>query len=160
MREIKIERLGVILILLFSYIMYGVNFILGSFDSLTNISMFNIMKIMYFSGVCFLLLEMILKMQYNHNFFYAKAIGTYILVFSIPTFFYLYTNIIGRNFLLVNILCTVVSVIVTQYFSCKILLEEAKVSNKGKMLSILSILALGFVMFYFSYNPLNTPLFI
>ena len=51
------------------------------------------------------------------------------------------------------------SALICQSFSCKILLDEQNMTVKGKLISIMSIVILGIMLVYFSYNPLNTPIF-
>jgi len=163
MKLIKMERIGTILIVLFTLVLSNLylstNVDLFRMISANNTSIMEQMKVIYFSLLFFILIEMIFKIQYNDNFFYAKAISSYILVLSVPMFFYTFENMFGGMNNVIYILLISLSAILCQSFSCKILLDEQVGTLKVKLISILSIFILGAVLVYFSYNPLSTPIF-
>ena len=163
MKLIKVERFGIIFITLFVFLLSNLYF-LTEFDFFKficagNNSMLEQMKVVYFSYMFFMIIEMICKIQYNDNFFLAKAISTYILVFSIPMFFYTFKNMFGVMNTIFYFILVLICVGISQSFSYKILLDEQNVKVKVKLISIMSIILLGIILVYFSYNPLNTPIF-
>ncbi len=163
MKLIKVERFGVVFITLFVFVLSNLYFI-TEFDFLKLIcagknSVLEQMKVIYFSIVLFMFLEMVFKIQYNDNFFVAKAFSLYFLVFSVPMFFYLFKNMLGTMNIILYFILVLFSVVVSQSFSYKILIDEQNDNIKIKLTSILSIILLGIILVYFSYNPLNTPIF-
>ena len=164
MKLIKIERMGTILIVVFTLILSNLylstNMSLFRVISAGNASVIEQMKVMYFSLLLFIIIEMLFKIQYNNNFFYAKAISLYILVFSLPMFFYTFKNMFGIMNIFTYITLIFLCALLCQSFSCKILLDEGNNSLKRKIISLVSILLLGIILVYFSYNPLSTPIFI
>ncbi|RGD75627.1 DUF6512 family protein [Anaerofustis stercorihominis] len=163
MKLIKMERIGTILIVLFTLILSNLYLStdMGLFRMVgaNNASVMEQMKVIYFSLIFFIIIEMLFKVQYNDNFFYAKAISSYILVFSVPMLFYTFKNMFGVMNMFMYILLIFLAALLCQSFSCKILLDEQIGTLKGKLISILSILLLGIILVYFSYNPLSTPIF-
>lgn len=163
MKLVKMERLGTVLIVLFTFILSNLylstNWGFFRTISASNSSIMEQMKVIYFSLVFFIVIEMLFKLQYNDNFFFAKAISSYILVLILPMLFYTFKNMFGGMNIYIYAVLVFLSALICQSFSCKILLDEQNMTVKGKLISIMSIVILGIMLVYFSYNPLNTPIF-
>lgn len=88
-----------------------------------------------------------------NNFLFAKAVGVYLMPILIVVFFYSYKAILGHNLLVIDISIFILSVIIGQILSYKImsLPEFAGKFNKISFLAI-TILLLAFVVFTF-YPP-------
>lgn len=83
------------------------------------------------------------------NYILAKAISIYIGVLLIISIFYTYTGIIGSNFLILDLLTFIISVILSNLFSYY-LIKENKFQGKYSQiigLSMIFILSLAFVAF-------------
>lgn len=163
MKLIRIERIGILLIIIFTFLLSNL-YILTDFSPFKIIcagsnSIMEQMKVFYFSVFVFMIIEMFFKIQYNNNFFMAKAISVYFFVFSVPMLFYLIKNMFGIMNIIIYVFIIIISATMCQFFSYKILLDEEYDGIKFKLLSIFSLLLLGSLLVYFSLNPLGTPIF-
>lgn len=164
MRTIKVERIGIIVIFLLSVLLHFAYTYTG-FDFFriiapVNESVWEHMKMMYFAGVIYIFIEMLFSLAMNNSFFLAKLAAEYVITFTTPMLYYTYSSFIGKSIMWIDILIAFIAVVVAQYVSYKIILNDYKINAFIKILSIALIGFLGAVLVYFSLNPLNTPMFI
>lgn len=102
--------------------------------------------------------------QYNFikndakNIAFAKFIASLIIIGFIIVFFYSYTAILGDDLLFLDILSFILSIILAQLVSYKIL--TMKRFNKAiSILSLIGLIILGVVFILFTYFPPHLPLF-
>lgn len=85
--------------------------------------------------------------------FVAQAATMLAMILLIPALFYGYTSIVGKNFLITDILCFIVSVCGGMWVF-NIIAEHSIGSSMALcILSIATIIAIMFCYFTFSYNP-------
>lgn len=163
MRTFKIERNGVFVIFFISIILQLLSIITksGPFKVISplNASMWEHMKMMFFAGFIFMIIEIFLKVSENKNFFIAKFISLITLTLSVPMLYYTYSNFIGKSVPIINIIIDLLCATVSQYISYKILNKSETVPIARQIASICAIILNVFILVYFSFNPLNTQIF-
>ncbi len=164
MKVKRIEKLGIIFIFIMACILHSA-YTLTDISWLkafcpVNESVWEHMKMMYFSGLIFIFIEIALGFHTNKNFFVAKAFSQYILAFCVPMLFYTYTNLLGSHNLIFDISISGIGAIFSQWVSFKILLNKKICPKWTSLLSITLILILGGLFVIFSYVPPTTPIFI
>lgn len=126
--------------------------------SAVNESVWEHLKLGYFPLVIFTLIEYnFIKMDVE-NIALAKFLASLIIVFFIIVFFYIYTGILGDHLLFLDILAFILSVILAQSVSFKILTAK----DFGKTVSLISLagfIILGILFIIFTYIPPHLPLF-
>jgi len=151
------ELAGMILIIIvgsmlhFTFEWSGNQPIVGVFSAV-NESVWEHLKIAFWPTLVYAIFEYRYLNKRTNNFFSAKAIGIYAIMFIIPTIFYSYTLFTKEN-LIIDILSFIFAIIVGQLISYK-LLTFKKLSKSLELVSLVAlvILALAFVVFTF-YPP-------
>ena len=163
MRTFKIERIGIFAIISISIILRLISIITTSgafkFISPLNESLWEHMKVMFFSGFIFMIIEIFLKVSENKNFFIAKFFSLISLTFSIPMLYYTYSSFIGKSVPFINLIIDICAATISQYVSYKILNRSEAVPLINQVASICAIFLNVFILVYFSFNPLNTQIF-
>ena len=141
----------------FIYEWSGQNFILGFFFPV-NESTWEHMKLCFFPMLVYsVFMDKRLKVDYpclTSSLLSGVLLGT----FLIPIFFYTYSGILGRNFVLVDIFIFLISVIIAFYAVFKLTLSCRMVSCTTRL--ILLVLAMIVYFFIFTYFPPDIGLFI
>ena len=141
----------------FIYEWSGQNFILGFFFPV-NESTWEHMKLCFFPMLVYsIFMDKKLKDSYpcvTSSLLSGVLLGT----FLIPAFFYTYSGILGRNFVLVDIFIFLISVIIAFYAVFKLTLSCRMVSCTTWL--ILLVLAMIVYFFIFTYFPPGIGLFI
>ena len=75
------------------------------------------------------------------------------------TTFYTYTGILGTNFLIIDILIFILSIILGEYITYKILTIESQSTKLSKILALLIILFFLICFIVFTFNAPNVNLF-
>ena len=125
--------------------------IVGVFSAV-NESVWEHLKIAFWPALLFLIFEYRYVYKKSNNFFFAKTLGIYSKMITIPVIFYSYTIFFEEN-LIIDIGSFVLAIIIGQLVSYRLLIDK----KKGKIFELISlvalvILALAFVVFTF-YPP-------
>lgn len=159
---LKLEKWGIIIIfLLFTalHMLYDVTGIkLFTPISAVSESVWEHLKIGFFAGFIYAVFEYFTLLKYNKNFFFAKTVALIGLIAFIVVTFYGYTMILGRNYLIVDILIAFLSGVFSQFISYSILSSDKDMS-KYNLVSILILGALVFIFVIFTYYPPNMKIF-
>lgn len=122
---------------------------LGVLFGAVNESVWEHIKIFAMPYVVWSIIELAFSIPYFRQFVVAKVMGLYLLSGLIINFFYLYTTILGRSVLVIDILSVFVWIAIAHFFSYK-------VTTSGKDLRHLFPLCLGllflFAVMYFSFT--------
>lgn len=136
-------------ILHFTYQWSDKNLIVGSFSAV-NESTWEHLKLLFFPMLITTIIGYFYLRKNIPNFLCAKAIGIITAIVSTIVIFYTYTGILGTNFAFLNILTFIISAILGEYISYKIMLSDIYCNNKIAVF-LLIILFLCFVLFtYFT----------
>ncbi len=123
-----------------------------------NESVWEHLKLGYWPLMLFTLIEYKFIKKEVNNIAFAKLIASLVIVVFIITFFYTYTAILGEDFLFLDIISFILSIVIAQLVSYKILTLK-KFSNKISIISILGLIILGLLFILFTYFPPHLPLF-
>ena len=93
-----------------------------------------------------------------NNFSLAKTLGIHLIPISIVVLYYAYTAILGHGLLIVDIAIFVVSVIVGQLVSYKLLIASPLPERLNRFAPI-ALAALGVLFVLFTFYPPQIPLF-
>jgi len=150
-----IMLLGALLHFVYGWLNNSVFAIFGSINE----SVWEHLKLLFWPSLLMATIEYF-YIGYNFkNYIIAKAVSIYIGVLLIVSFFYTYTGIIGRNFLIVDLSTFILSVILSNLFSYY-LIKKNKFQGKYFQiigLAMIFILSLAFVAF--TRRPPDLPLF-
>jgi hypothetical protein len=141
----------------FTYEFSGESKIVGVFSAV-NESVWEHMKLAFWPSLIWLAIEYYPFRKIAKNFFSAKAIGTYLMVFLIPLVFYSYTSVTGESIFAIDITTFIVAVVLGQLLSYAIL-KYKKLPALAEVIAValLILLAASFIIFTF-YTP-HLPIF-
>jgi hypothetical protein len=162
-KQKRLEVWGILIIfLLFS----GLHFLysgtgLGIFKpfSAINESVWEHLKIGFFAAFFYAIFEYFMGFKDNTNFIFAKSLALLSIPIFITIVFYSYTAIVGHSVLWVDILTAFVSVVISQWISCKIVFSSKDYSRFTPISSIL-IIFMVFAFIFFTYFPPDLGIFI
>lgn len=141
----------------FTYGWSNNNPIIGLFSPV-NESVWEHLKLGFWSLMIFSLIEYFFIKNISNNFFTAKALGIFILQITIIVTFYTYTTFTGTEILIIDILSYILGSILCQIISYRQLIKN-KINNKIKYLSVSFILIHGLLLFLFTFYPPKLPIF-
>ena len=132
--------------------------LVGTFSAV-NESTWEHLKLAVIPSLIWLFIELKLLKNKPSNFFFAKAKGIYAMPFFIVGIFYSYKAILGKNFLILDILTFIIAVILGQLISYKLMFwfEVPKIYNK---IAIISLFVLFFAFVIFTFYPPHNFLFL
>jgi len=126
--------------------------------SAVNESVWEHLKLVFWPLVFFSLIEYRFIKEEANNIIFGKELAAYLMLFTIVAIFYTYEFITGSHLFLVDIASFVISIIVGQVVSYKIL-TASQVPKIISVLSWISIIFLGFCFVLFTYFPPHLPIF-
>ncbi|WP_271629130.1 DUF6512 family protein [Caldicellulosiruptor sp. DIB 104C] len=118
-----------------------------------NDSVWEHLKIGFFGGLIFYIIEFIIYGKKFDNFIVGKSVALFLIPFLTAVFFYTYTAFLENN-LILDILTFVLAVIIAQFVSLGITLSNRKV-KKGPFVLLLIIMLVLFPLF--TYFPPKIP---
>ncbi|MFX1486569.1 MAG: DUF6512 family protein [Promethearchaeota archaeon] len=152
------EIVGMLFIILLGSFLHFAFELSGEFIPLAaiaavNESTFEHLKLGFWPALFFALIEYNFIKDSANNFLVAKFVSASLIPVSIIALFYLYSTILGTDLFILDILIFIISVIVGQIGSYKVL-ESDKLDSKWTKMSIagLAILLIIFPLFTF-YPP-------
>jgi len=126
--------------------------------SAVNESVWEHLKLAVMPALLWLFIEMKLLKEKPKNFFFAKTKGIWAMPFFIILIFYSYKAILGKNFLVLDILTFIVAVILGQLISYKIMFWE-KIPGFYNKIGIVLLFILFFAFAIFTFYPPHNFLF-
>lgn len=142
----------------FTYEWTGENKIIGIFSA-TNESVWEHLKLTFFPMLIFAIIGYFYLRKEANNYIEAKSIGIFTSILFTVTTFYTYIGILGINFLLVDILIFILSIIAGEYTSYKLMTIENQSTKLSKILALLIILFFLICFIVFTFNAPNVNLF-
>lgn len=135
------------------------NPIAGLFGAV-NESTWEHLKLLFVPMLIFGVLEYFLYGKKLDNFIPIRFLSMLLGIAVIVVGFYTYTGIIGRDYLLINILLFVLAVYAAYSYSCKMLRSHRFISTFSKGLAIMGLLFLTVCFILFTFAPPNIQLFL
>lgn len=159
----KLEIAGVFFVFIFATLLHFLydwtnGSALGVLFGAVNESVWEHIKIFAMPYVVWSIIELAFSIPYFRQFVVAKVMGLYLLSGLIISFFYLYTTILGRAILIVDILSVFVWNALAHFFSYKITTSSKDLRNLFPL--CLGLLFLFMVMYFcFTAAPPHIDLF-
>ncbi|MCJ7788818.1 MAG: DUF6512 family protein [Candidatus Atribacteria bacterium] len=123
-----------------------------------NESVWEHLKLGFWSLTIFSIPEYFLIGKKVKNFFIAKLAGVFALEIVIVVIFYIYTSILGKDLLAMDIGSYVAGAIVCQIIAMQIFIKT-KQSNQGNAFAIAGIVAIALIFMLFTYITPRIPIF-
>lgn len=156
--------IGTVFIILFGTLLHfvykwsGNNTFVGIIGAV-NESTWEHLKLLFWPAFLFSIVEYIVIGYKYNKYVTGKAITFYVGIFLIITLFYTYTGIFGDNYLVIDILIFLFSVIFSQYIGYKYILSKNHENNLINILSLGMIMLLLFAFVVFTFDPPKISLF-
>ena len=141
----------------FTYALSGSNPVIGSFSPV-NESVWEHLKMVFWPSLFWILITMFPLRRAVRSFFSAKAIGTFIMVITIPTVFYSYTALVGESILAIDIATFIFAVIIGQFVSYQLFKKNA-IGGSTERIALIALLLLALVFVVFTFYPPHLPIF-
>ena len=133
----------------FTYKFFGENNFVALFSAV-NESIWEHLKLLFFPMVLTTIIGYFYIGKNVPNFLCSKLIGIITSMLFIIIFFYTYTEIIGKSIVLIDIASFFVAVILGEYLSYKLMINNFECNNILATI-ILSVILIGFIIFtYFT----------
>ena len=142
----------------FTYEWSGENRIVGLFSA-TNESVWEHLKLVFYPMLILAIVEYFVVKKEANNYIEAKSLGIFLSIAFIIVFYYTYTGIIGKTFFIIDILTFIISIILGEWVSYKLMIRKSESTTLSKILSsaIIFYFLISFILF--TYNPPNINLF-
>lgn len=142
----------------FTYEWSGENRIVGLFSA-TNESVWEHLKLVFYPMLILAIVEYFVVKKEANNYIEAKSLGIFLAIAFIIVFYYTYTGIIGKTFFIIDILTFIISIILGEWVSYKLMIRKSESTTLSKILSsaIIFYFLISFILF--TYNPPNINLF-
>lgn len=130
--------------------------IVGMFSPV-NESVWEHLKMGYWSLMLFSIIEYPFLKKYTGSYFLGKALGIISLELIVIITFYLYTAITKTNILCIDISSYVTGAVICQLISRSIM--KKKVSKIWENIGKITLLLLGLIFIFFTFKPFKLPIF-
>ena len=159
---LKIELIVTILELIlgtllhFIYEWSGNNVLISRFSAV-NESVWEHLKLVFYPMLILGVIEYYFVKNIANNYIEAKAIGIFTAISFIVISFFTYTGIIGTNFFIIDILIFIISIILGEWTSYKLMKRKNESTNQTKILAggILIFLLSCFIIFTYVTPQVN-----
>jgi hypothetical protein len=154
---LKLEILGAVFISLFgSFLHFTFNlanrsWLVGAFSAV-NESTWEHLKLAVIPAIIWAIAEKKIFKIKSDNFISAKTISIYLMPIIIVVGFYSYTAILGRNLLPIDIFLFIISVIIGQYVSYRLIIKP-NFSKKRDRACLMSLIIILFAFIVFTFFP-------
>lgn len=136
----------------------GNNNIIGAFVPV-NESVWEHLKLLFFPFMFFVIVEFIVYGRYIKGFLFSDFVGVLYGLIFIPVAFYLYSSIIGKSVVVIDILIFIVSVAISFYIRYKRIKNENDVRHYMNIPAVILFLGVAALMAGLTYFPPSTELF-
>lgn len=124
-----------------------------------NESVWEHMKMMFYAGLIWAVIEYSSGTFCYFNFWFAKGISILLMTFLVPMIFYTYTAFTGKSIIWVDIAMTFIIALIGQLVFKK-LVTSCKDYSKYNTLILIVLIAFILLFAYFSYYPPDAKIFI
>ena len=166
-KENKLIKIQIIVILFslivgtllhFTYEWSGENKIVGSFSAV-NESVWEHLKLVFYPMLIATIVEYFFVKNDTNNYIEAKTIGIFTAIAFIVITFFTYSGIIGTSIIVIDILIFIISIILGEYVSYKLMKREDESSVTTEVLSVIILTFLFLCFVIFTYLPPEVNLF-
>ncbi|MCT4542572.1 MAG: DUF6512 family protein [Vallitalea sp.] len=144
-------------VILWAILHYSYKFTGLSLFSAVNGSIWEHVKIAFFSLFTLYIVESFYIAKYCKNFWYGKMVGLMVLIVTTLILFYIFNNI-GLSIIITDVIAGIIGFLFAQLLSYRILISEVNHSKYQRVyISMIIILMVPF--FVFTYYPIKNDLF-
>lgn len=160
----KSQTIGFIFTLIFGTILHfayewsGNSPFVGIFSAV-NESTWEHLKMLFIPMILFGIVEYFIYGKNLDNFIQIRFLSILLGMATIIVGFYTYSGVIGKNYLVIDILLFIAAVFLAYFFSYKMLQTDKFTSEQSKWLAILGILLLVLLSVVFTFSPPHIKLF-
>lgn len=142
----------------FTYKWTGKNLLVGSFSAV-NESVWEHLKLVFYPMLIAAIVEYFFVKDVANNYVEAKTIGIFTAMAFIVVTFFTYSGIIGTSIIVIDILIFILSIILGEYVTYRLMKreDESTVTTESLAIVILVFLLLCFIIF--TYLPPEVNLF-
>lgn len=142
----------------FIYEFSNENPFIGIFGSV-NESIWEHLKLLFWPFILVGFFEYFTNKKHLENILAAMLLSVIVGIFLILMLFYTYSGIIGKNYLVIDILVFVIAVVVCNYIYFIVLNSNKFTTIKINMVSLVLLITLMILFVYFTFDPPKIPLF-
>lgn len=122
-----------------------------------NESVWEHLKLGYFSLLFFSIIEYPFLRKYTTTFFFGKFLGILVLEFTVLIMFYSYHFIFKDSSFIVDVSSYLLGAVLCQVVSIKVM--KMNISKTTNILSLIGFIVLGFVLSFFTFFPPELGIF-
>lgn len=134
------------------------NKLVGLFSAV-NESTWEHLKLLAIPMIVYFVFEYFKYGKKHDNFIQVKFLSIIIGMFLIVSMYYTYKGIIGKHFVVVDILIFIIATIIAYYFSYKMIGKDFLVGHKVKVISLIGIIGIVVLLSVFTFYPPHINLF-
>ncbi len=142
----------------FTYEWSGENLFVGSFSAV-NESVWEHLKLVFYPMLIAMIIEYFFVKNVSKNYLEAKTIGIFTAISFIVVTFFTYSGIIGTSIIVIDILIFIISIILGEYVSYKLMKRSDESTVTTEVLSIIILIFLLICFVIFTYLPPEVNLF-
>lgn len=146
------------ILLHFTYQWSRKNGVVASFSAV-NESVWEHLKLVFYPMLLMAIIEYFFVKKITNNYIEAKTIGIFSAIAFIVISFFTYTGVIGTNFLVIDILIFVISIILGEGISYKLMRRKSESTISTKILASIIILFLLICFIICTYHTPEVNLF-
>ncbi|MDD2482183.1 MAG: DUF6512 family protein [Lutispora sp.] len=143
-------------VLHFTYEWSGNSPIVGAFSAV-NESVWEHLKLGYWSMIFFCLIEYPFIKDYANNYFFAKAVGIFAMNLFIVLFFYSYTAMLGKHSLILDVIAYILGAVTYGVVSYRIMIKSF--NRNLNVVGFILLVMFGSLFILFTYYPPHLPIF-
>lgn len=124
-----------------------------------NESVWEHLKLLFWPFIIFSFVDYFINKNHLGNSFTITLICVAMGMLLIVFLFYTYTGIIGKNFLIIDILIFVIALTASNYLYFKMMNDSSLQNDKINMISLILLISLMLIFVFFTFDPPQIPLF-
>ncbi len=161
---LKVEMIGILFcfilgtLLHFIYGWSGKNLFVASFSAV-NESVWEHLKLVFYPMLLMAIIEYFFVKKISNNYIEAKTIGIFVAMSFIVVSFFTYTGILGTNFFIIDILIFIISIILGEWSSYRLMKRKKESTTQSKILASLIMIFLLICFIVCTYYTPKVNLF-
>ena len=124
-----------------------------------NESVWEHLKLLFFPSLFYSIAELIVYGRKICGFLFSRTVGIIAGLIFMPAAFMLYSTILGRSYVVIDILIFIISVFLTYYIGYSRLKKGTDCSSKKTLAAVIILSGVALLMSGLTFDPPSTPLF-
>lgn len=128
--------------------------------SAVNESVWEHMKMLFFAGFFYYLLKLIINGWSETQNIAGNTASLLTMIMIIPMTYYTYTSILGKGFVVIDLIITFIAALMGEYVSYRLSgSNHYRTSNFGTIVAGVVLMVMLILFVWFTYYPPSTPIF-